>query len=133
MVVGFSELNPLGCTLWKSIPKGCGPNDLWHFFAGLDTFDRYDRGCFKLASNLGPLRCLEIDLTSKPATWDGADDKDLSEAKFEASGCIFFVATLPIFSSGKVKPMVLFCFVCKILAFYLLGNHSKRCMSCKTI
>ena len=44
LVVGFSELNPLGCTLWKSIPKGCGPNDLWHFFAGLDPFDRYDRG-----------------------------------------------------------------------------------------
>ena len=41
LVVG---LNLLGCTLWKSIPKGCGPNDLRHFFPGLDPFERYDRG-----------------------------------------------------------------------------------------
>ena len=49
LVVG---LNPLGCTLWKSIPKGCGPNDWRHFFPGLDPFDRYDRGYFSLRKRL---------------------------------------------------------------------------------
>ena len=34
----------MGCTLWKSIPKGCGRNYLGHFFPGLDPLEQYDRG-----------------------------------------------------------------------------------------